>query len=50
VKRIVLLFGFAWIVIITVLHFWQNLDVKWFQAGDASATGQKFRVGFLPVT
>jgi len=49
-KRVLLLTGLGWIVLITVLHLWLNLDIKWFRSAKASDAEGRFRIGFLPVT
>ena len=49
-KRVVILTTLTWVVLITVLHLWLNLDVKWFRAAKASDAEGRFRIGFLPVT
>jgi hypothetical protein len=49
-KRVIILSSVAWVVVITVLHLWLNLDVKWFQSARATEAEGRFRIGFLPVT
>jgi NitT/TauT family transport system substrate-binding protein len=39
-----------WIVLIAILHGWLNLHINPFAAGKAEGDGEKFRVGFIPVT
>lgn len=48
-KRWVMLVVVAWVVTVTMLHLWLNLRA--FEThGPKEASGQRFRVGFLPVT
>lgn len=49
-KRIILLTAGVWIITISVLHVWLNLDLKWFRPAAEEQAADKFRVGFLPVT
>ena len=49
-KRLIIVTSLLWVVIITILHWWFNPDVQWFQFRTASAAEGKFRIGFLPVT
>jgi hypothetical protein len=49
-KRVLILTALASVVVITVLHFWLNLDVKWFRSSKPSDVEGRFRIGFLPVT
>ena len=44
--KVVLRWSVVWIVLITTLHAWLNLDL--FRRDGTAAT--QFRVGFLPVT
>jgi hypothetical protein len=49
-KRVVFLTAVFWLVAITVLHLWLNLNVKWFRSSQDAQAEEKFRIGFLPVT
>ncbi|MFN7140689.1 MAG: ABC transporter substrate-binding protein [Limisphaerales bacterium] len=49
-RRTILLWGVAWIALVTVLHGALNLNVRSWWGKKAEGTERKFRVGFLPVT
>jgi hypothetical protein len=50
VKRVIIITAVSWIVVITVLHLWLNLDIRWLRASRPSDAEGRFRIGFLPVT
>jgi hypothetical protein len=49
-KRIIVITALAWVVVISVLHAWLNLDVNWLELGAARDAEARFQIGFLPVT
>lgn len=49
-KRTVLFGAIIWIALISVLHLWLNLNVRYFGPRSANPQTEKFKVGFLPVT
>ncbi len=49
-KRTVLFGAILWLVLISVLHLWLNLNVRFFGPKNSAVETEKFRVGFLPVT
>jgi hypothetical protein len=50
VKRIVIVVALSWVLVITVLHLWLNLDIRCLRASRPSDAEGRFRIGFLPVT
>jgi hypothetical protein len=49
-KRTVWLFSLTWVLGITFLHAWLNKDFYGVFAARGEDDGNKFRVGFIPVT
>ncbi len=50
-KRFIVLSTIAWIFVVTGLHAWLNLELRFLKTGKAAADSEKhFRIGFLPVT
>jgi len=49
-RRTVVITVAVWIVVITALHLWLNLHVRFLAPNQDALAEDKFRIGFLPVT
>ena len=48
--RFLLISSIVWLLVISGLHAWLNLDIRWAKTGQDGEPERRFTIGFLPVT